>query len=98
MGKWIFQFKQCSSIHTNLEVLVAFQAKTYDPEGEYVAFWLPELQALPNDKRNFPGKTYIKQIVPLKFGNFTTGGNKDSASARRTALRGKQAKGQNRYN
>ncbi|KAJ9702206.1 hypothetical protein PVL29_004106 [Vitis rotundifolia] len=66
------------------------QAKTYDPEGEYVAFWLPELQALPNDKRNFPGKSYIKQIVPLKFGNITSSGDNDSASARRTAFRGKQ--------
>ncbi|KAL6344764.1 hypothetical protein AAG906_002670 [Vitis piasezkii] len=71
------------------------QAKTYDPEGEYVAFWLPELQALPNDKRNFPGKSYIKQIVPLKFGNITSSGDKDSASARRTAFRGKQRKGHN---
>ncbi|XP_010277229.1 PREDICTED: cryptochrome DASH, chloroplastic/mitochondrial [Nelumbo nucifera] len=51
------------------------QAQTYDPEGEYVAFWLPELQALRNDKRNFPGKAYLQQIVPLKFGstNFKSG-------------------------
>ncbi|XXG58014.1 hypothetical protein AAC387_Pa04g0432 [Persea americana] len=45
------------------------QAQTYDPEGKYVAYWLPELQMLPRDKRNFPGDSYIKQIVPLKFGN-----------------------------
>ncbi|KAF8036694.1 hypothetical protein BT93_C2413 [Corymbia citriodora subsp. variegata] len=45
------------------------QAKTYDPEGEYVAFWLPQLQVLPKDKRHFPGRSYIQQIVPLKFGN-----------------------------
>ncbi|KAF6156842.1 hypothetical protein GIB67_002759 [Kingdonia uniflora] len=45
------------------------QAKNYDPEGEYVAYWLPELQKLPKDKRNFPGNLYIKQIVQLKFGN-----------------------------
>ncbi|XP_058113578.1 cryptochrome DASH, chloroplastic/mitochondrial [Magnolia sinica] len=45
------------------------QAQTYDPEGEYIAYWLPELQALPKDKRNFPGKSYTRQIVPLKFGN-----------------------------
>lgn len=43
------------------------QAQTYDPEGEYVAYWLPQLQALPKDKRNFPGKSYIDQVVPLKF-------------------------------
>ncbi|KAI3854905.1 hypothetical protein MKX03_009063 [Papaver bracteatum] len=44
------------------------QAQNYDPEGEYVAYWLPELRKLPKDKRNFPHeKSYIKQIVPLKF-------------------------------
>ncbi|KAI3964417.1 hypothetical protein MKX01_028752 [Papaver californicum] len=44
------------------------QAQNYDPEGEYVAYWLPELRKLPKDKRNFPHeKSYIKLIVPLKF-------------------------------
>ncbi|XP_051198288.1 cryptochrome DASH, chloroplastic/mitochondrial isoform X2 [Lolium perenne] len=43
------------------------QAKTYDPDGEYVAYWLPELRSLAREKRNFPGASYIKQIVPLKF-------------------------------
>ncbi|KAI3954142.1 hypothetical protein MKW98_017966 [Papaver atlanticum] len=44
------------------------QAQNYDPEGEYVAYWLPEFRKLPKDKRNFPHeKSYIKQIVPLKF-------------------------------
>lgn len=43
------------------------QAKTYDPDGEYVAYWLPELQSLPKERRNFPGASYIKQIIPLKF-------------------------------
>nr|CAD1832019.1 unnamed protein product [Ananas comosus var. bracteatus] len=43
------------------------QAKTYDPEGEYVAYWLPELCSLPKERRNFPGNSYTKQIVPLKF-------------------------------
>ncbi|KAA8521415.1 hypothetical protein F0562_012093 [Nyssa sinensis] len=44
------------------------QARTYDPEGEYVAYWLPELKALGKDRRIYPGKSYIKQIIPLKFG------------------------------
>ncbi|XP_038998247.1 cryptochrome DASH, chloroplastic/mitochondrial-like isoform X1 [Hibiscus syriacus] len=48
------------------------QAQTYDPDGEYVAFWLPELLPLPREKRNFPGKSYIAQVVPLKFGNTST--------------------------
>ncbi|KAG5244553.1 cryptochrome DASH [Salix suchowensis] len=55
------------------------QAQTYDPEGEYVAYWLPQLQKLPREKRNFPGKLYLDQIVPLKFGN----PNGDRASAAR---------------
>lgn len=52
-----------------LNASVPVQAKTYDPEGEYVAYWLPELGQLPKERRNFPGQSYIKQIVPLKFGN-----------------------------
>ncbi|EXB94223.1 Cryptochrome DASH [Morus notabilis] len=48
------------------------QAQTYDPEGEYVAYWLPQLQSLPKEKRNSPGKSYIEQVVPLKFGSPTS--------------------------
>ncbi|CAI0376480.1 unnamed protein product [Linum tenue] len=44
------------------------QAQTYDAEGEYVSYWLPQLQNLPKESRNFPGKSYINQVVPLKFG------------------------------
>ncbi|RRT57673.1 hypothetical protein B296_00025668 [Ensete ventricosum] len=55
----------CSHNQTSVPV----QAKNYDPEGEYVAYWLPELRPLPKERRNFPGQSYIKQIVPLKFGN-----------------------------
>ncbi|KAK1612741.1 hypothetical protein QYE76_036414 [Lolium multiflorum] len=44
------------------------QAKTYDPNGEYVAYWLPELRSFAKERRNSPGAaSYIKQIVPLKF-------------------------------
>ncbi|KAM3214440.1 hypothetical protein ACQJBY_066751 [Aegilops geniculata] len=43
------------------------QAKTYDPDGEYAAYWLPELRSLAKERRNFPGASYIKQVVPLKF-------------------------------
>lgn len=56
-----------------------WQAQTYDPEGEYVAHWLPQLVTIPREKRNFPGSLYIRQIVPLKFG--TTGRhNKEETS------------------
>ena len=41
----------------------------YDPDGEYVSYWLPELKTLPRDKRNFPGNRYITQIVSFKFDN-----------------------------
>ncbi|OUZ99235.1 Cryptochrome/DNA photolyase [Macleaya cordata] len=58
------------------------QAQNYDPEGEYVAYWLPELQALPKDKRNFPqGNSYIKQIVPLKYGKPNHGYGRASSTA-----------------
>ncbi|KAL6216900.1 hypothetical protein ACLB2K_010118 [Fragaria x ananassa] len=43
--------------------------QNYDPEGEYVAYWLPQLKSLTKENRHFPGMTYIKQVVPLKFGN-----------------------------
>ncbi|CAL5419463.1 unnamed protein product [Camellia sinensis] len=66
------------------------QALTYDPEGKYVAYWLPELQALPKEKRNFPGHLYIKQIVPLKYGNSHRNRNSDSEG------KGKHMKGYKR--
>ncbi|XP_011008670.1 PREDICTED: cryptochrome DASH, chloroplastic/mitochondrial [Populus euphratica] len=59
------------------------QAQAYDPEGEYVAYWLPQLQELPKEKRNFPGKLYMEQIVPLKFGNPNGHRGQDRASAAR---------------
>ncbi|KAK9097518.1 hypothetical protein Sjap_023015 [Stephania japonica] len=59
------------------------QAQNYDPEGEYVAYWLPELQQFPKEKRHFPGISYIKQVVPLKFGNT----NSSSSHARTTNQR-----------
>lgn len=61
------------------------QASTYDPEGNYVAYWLPELQSIPKEKRNFPGPLYIKQIVPLKHGNsyHKNNNNRDSGVAKK---------------
>ncbi|XP_031500451.1 cryptochrome DASH, chloroplastic/mitochondrial [Nymphaea colorata] len=44
------------------------QAQTYDPEGEYVSYWLPELRSLPKDRRHSPGISYVDRVVPLKFG------------------------------
>ncbi|XP_059459906.1 cryptochrome DASH, chloroplastic/mitochondrial isoform X1 [Corylus avellana] len=69
------------------------QAQTYDPEGEYVAYWLPQLRALPKDKRNFPGKSYIEQVVPLKFNSV---GKHPGQSARKTSFGGRQTRGRGR--
>jgi deoxyribodipyrimidine photo-lyase len=32
------------------------QAKDYDPKGDYVRYWLPELAAIPGDKVHAPWK------------------------------------------
>ncbi|KAI8547712.1 hypothetical protein RHMOL_Rhmol07G0217200 [Rhododendron molle] len=73
------------------------QAQTYDSEGSYVAYWLPELEALPKEKRNFPGHSYIKPVVPLKYGNNNKNIHKDPALAeRRTRSQGNKIKGYRR--
>ncbi|KAG5541104.1 hypothetical protein RHGRI_021099 [Rhododendron griersonianum] len=70
------------------------QAQTYDSEGNYVAYWLPELEALPKEKRNFPGHSYVKPVVPLKYGNNNKNIHKDPALAeRRTRSQGNKIKG-----
>ncbi|GKV37810.1 hypothetical protein SLEP1_g45789 [Rubroshorea leprosula] len=58
------------------------QAQTYDPEGEFVAYWLPQLQTLPKEKRNFPGESYMEQVVPLKFGNTSLHLNRQASASR----------------
>ena len=35
---------------------IAKQTKDYDPQGEYIKYWLPELASLPGDKVREPGK------------------------------------------
>lgn len=61
-----------------------FQAQNYDPAGEFVAYWLPELRALPREKRHAPGMMYLKPIVALKHGyTKKTGDPKNAFSARR---------------
>jgi len=35
---------------------IAKQTKDYDPQGEYIKHWLPELASLPGDKVRDPGK------------------------------------------
>lgn len=60
-----------------------FQAQVYDPEGEYVAYWLSELKRLPKDKRHFPGFSYLKPIVALKYGSTSKQGGQKPGSSRR---------------
>ncbi|XP_050127503.1 cryptochrome DASH, chloroplastic/mitochondrial [Malus sylvestris] len=74
------------------------QAQNYDPDGEYVAYWLPQLRSLPKDRRNFPGMAYIKPVVPLKFGNAgSRHQNQDRGSAAGGAnFGGRQPRGQRR--
>ncbi|KAJ8452088.1 hypothetical protein Cgig2_016669 [Carnegiea gigantea] len=59
------------------------QAQVYDPDGEYVAYWLPELRRLPKDKQHFPGFSYLKPVVPLKYGNPTKQGGQSTAAPSR---------------
>lgn len=61
----------CHDVYMDVKVMVIFllvQASNYDPEGEYVAHWLPSLKQLPPKQRNSPGDAYLRPIVPLKFG------------------------------
>lgn len=64
------------------------QAQNYDPEGEYVSYWLPELKKLPKNKRNFPGKSYITPIVPLKFGSSNQGHGHNSNNKKQSSGHG----------
>ncbi|KAL3650984.1 Myosin-3 [Castilleja foliolosa] len=66
------------------------QAQNYDPNGEFVSYWLPQLRALPKEKRHFPGMLYIKPIVALKFGNTKSTNNRTTGSSgsRRNANEG----------
>ncbi|GFP81596.1 cryptochrome dash chloroplastic/mitochondrial [Phtheirospermum japonicum] len=66
------------------------QAQNYDPDGEFVSYWLPQLRALPKEKRHFPGMLYIKPIVALKFGNTKSTNNRTmgSSGSKRNANRG----------
>ncbi|CAA0814956.1 cryptochrome 3 [Striga hermonthica] len=57
------------------------QAQNYDPDGDFVAYWLPQLKALSKEKRHNPGMLYIKPIVALKFGNTKSTINRTAGSS-----------------
>ncbi|CAH2044380.1 unnamed protein product, partial [Thlaspi arvense] len=59
------------------------QAQNYDPEGEYVAFWVQQLRRLPKEKRHWPGRLmYMDTVVPLLHGNAQTSGRSKSGGFR----------------
>ncbi|KAH7428717.1 hypothetical protein KP509_09G014300 [Ceratopteris richardii] len=45
------------------------QAQNYDPDGDYLAHWIPQLANLSKSQRHFPGQAYLKPVVSLKFAN-----------------------------
>ncbi|KAL6533736.1 Myosin-3 [Orobanche hederae] len=72
------------------------QAQNYDPDGEFVAYWLPKLGALPKEKRHFPGMLYIEPIVALKFGNTANNRTTGSSRSRSIATEGNNSREQHR--
>jgi deoxyribodipyrimidine photo-lyase len=72
------------------------QASTYDPEGKYVAHWIPSLSSLPARQRNFPPDgAYLRPIVPLKFGmSSVSNPNKTRSGNDRKGGRGSGSSGQ----
>lgn len=62
------------------DIKMCLQAQNYDPDGEYVAHWLPELRRLPKSSRHNPGQAYISPIVPLKVPNAGRGSFNSSSS------------------
>ncbi len=72
------------------------QASTYDPEGKYVAHWIPSLSSLPARQRNSPpGGAYLRPIVPLKFGmSSVSNPNKTRSGNDRKGGRGSSSSGQ----
>ncbi|KAI3468451.1 hypothetical protein Pfo_025114 [Paulownia fortunei] len=59
------------------------QAQNYDSDGEFVAYWLPQLRPLPKERRHFPGMSYLKPVVALKFGNTKPMNNRTIATGAR---------------
>ncbi|CAN8252225.1 unnamed protein product [Cochlearia groenlandica] len=70
------------------------QAQNYDPEGEYVAYWIQQLGRLPKEKRHSPGRLmYMDTVVPLKH----RGGNTNSQTSR-GGFRGNHSGRRSRHN
>ncbi|CAM6096810.1 unnamed protein product [Calypogeia fissa] len=64
------------------------QAQNYDPDGEYVAHWIPELSNLPKSARHNPKDAYLTPIVPLRHGRFEEGNRLQPGGQRRPQFGG----------
>ncbi|KAL0738574.1 hypothetical protein Bca4012_014784 [Brassica carinata] len=75
------------------------QAQSYDPEGEYVAFWVQQLRRLPKEKRHWPGRLmYMDTVVPLKHGHGGGGGGNAQTSKSGGGFRGNHSGRRSRHN
>ncbi|WZZ01149.1 hypothetical protein YC2023_073477 [Brassica napus] len=78
------------------------QAQNYDPEGEYVAFWVQQLRRLPKEKRHWPGRLmYMDTVVPLKHGHHGGGGNAQTSRGSKSSgggFRGNHSGRRSRHN
>ena len=53
-GNWIYLAGVGNDLRDDRYFNIISQAKRYDPKGDYVKLWLPELADLPNDKVHQP--------------------------------------------
>ena len=60
-GNWNYIAGVGSDPRENRYFNILAQAKRYDPKGEYVKLWLPELKNLPVDKVHYPEKLTTKE-------------------------------------
>jgi len=60
-GNWNYIAGVGSDPRENRYFNILAQAKRYDPKGEYVKLWLPELKNLPADKIHYPEKLSTKE-------------------------------------
>ncbi len=70
-GNWNFVAGVGSGPRENKSFNIIAQAKTYDPRGEYVKLWLPELKNLPPEKIHQPGQlsSSEQEELQLRIGN-----------------------------
>lgn len=70
-GNWNYVAGVGSGPRENKPFNIIAQAKTYDPRGDYVKLWLPELKNLPPEKIHQPGQlsSSEQEELQLRIGN-----------------------------